>query len=33
MHEDEGAAYRLLAQSYLNIGDVEKAIEYNTRKV
>ncbi len=28
IHEDEGAAYRLLAQSYLNIGDVEKAIEY-----
>lgn len=28
VHEDEGAAYRLLAQSYLNIGDVEKAIEY-----
>ncbi len=27
LHEDEGAAYRLLAQCYLNIGDVEKAIE------
>ncbi|NPA17356.1 tetratricopeptide repeat protein [Persephonella sp.] len=28
VHEDEGAAYRLLAQSYLGIGDIEKAIEY-----
>ncbi|SNZ11412.1 Tetratricopeptide repeat-containing protein [Persephonella hydrogeniphila] len=28
LHEDEGAAYRLLAQSYLNIGDIEKAIEF-----
>ena len=28
IHEDEGSAYRLLAQSYLNIGDIEKAIEY-----
>ena len=28
IHEDEGAAYRLLAQSFLKIGDVEKAIEY-----
>ncbi len=27
IHEDEGAAYRLLAQCYLNIGDIEKAIE------
>ncbi len=27
LHEDEGAAYRLLAQCYINIGDVEKAIE------
>ena len=27
LHEDEGAAYRLLAQCYLNIGDIEKAIE------
>ncbi|RUM59703.1 MAG: hypothetical protein DSY66_05690 [Persephonella sp.] len=27
LHEDEGAAYRLLAQCYLNIGNIEKAIE------
>ncbi len=27
LHEDEGAAYRLLAQCYVNIGDIEKAIE------
>ncbi len=27
LHEDEGAAYRLLAQCYINIGDIEKAIE------
>ncbi len=27
LHEDEGSAYRVLAQSYANIGDIEKAIE------
>jgi len=27
-HEDEGAAYRLLAQSYVGIGDIERAVEY-----
>ncbi len=27
LHEDEGAAYRTLAQCYLNLGDIEKAIE------
>ncbi len=27
LHEDEGAAYRLLAQCYINLGDIEKAIE------
>ncbi len=27
LHEDEGSAYRVLAQSYVNLGDIEKAIE------
>ncbi len=27
LHEDEGSAYRMLAQCYSNIGEIEKAIE------
>ncbi|NPA58022.1 MAG: tetratricopeptide repeat protein [Aquificae bacterium] len=27
-HQDEGSAYRLLAQSYARIGNLEKAVEY-----
>lgn len=27
IHEDQGAAYRALAQCYLNIGDIQKAID------
>ena len=27
LHEDEGSAYRMLAQCYTNIGEIEKAIE------
>lgn len=27
IYDDQGAAYRTLAQCYLNIGDIEKAIQ------
>ncbi len=27
LHDDEGSAYRMLAQCYTNIGELEKAIE------
>lgn len=27
IYDDQGAAYRALAQCYLNIGDIQKAIE------
>ena len=27
LHEDEGSGYRMLAQCYANIGEIEKAIE------
>ncbi len=27
LHEDEGSGYRMLAQCYTNIGEIEKAIE------
>ncbi|NPA51953.1 MAG: tetratricopeptide repeat protein [Aquificae bacterium] len=27
LHEDEGSAYRVLAQSYINLGEIEKAIQ------
>jgi tetratricopeptide (TPR) repeat protein len=33
LYEDQGAAYRTLAQCYINIGDIEQAIETYERGI
>ncbi|WP_297888947.1 tetratricopeptide repeat protein [Sulfurihydrogenibium sp.] len=33
VYDDQGAAYRTLAQAYLNIGDIEQAIETYERGI
>ncbi|MEJ5172938.1 MAG: tetratricopeptide repeat protein [Hydrogenothermaceae bacterium] len=33
LYEDQGAAYRTLAQCYLNLGDIENAIESYERGI
>lgn len=33
LYEDQGAAYRTLAQCYINVGDIERAIEAYERGV
>ncbi|HIE58733.1 MAG TPA: tetratricopeptide repeat protein [Persephonella sp.] len=33
LHDDEGAGYRTLAQCYVNLGEIEKAIETYERGI